>query len=328
MTTASDTLFSVSVHRNQLVIAEVTNGVTRHLCMLDRRMKPSFYLDNGEVVCRDKQGKEFTLGTSDSDAEKLLAQLVFSKQVKRFPRSALRWALHLAVAGGLIASGYVTAIYQNVHQTSAPLVMNSAPVPPAAPAIGLPKSASAVPGQIASEWKLPAQVQTSLRNAAERKHFTVDYSSGHARTLYVFADPACPNCQRVEPLLKAASTAVNVVVFPVAVFGKEKSIASVSPVLCLPPEQRKAAWDALFDVGRDGLTLGNADASTTAGNAGACVDGQRALGINEIAYRAYRIPGTPWVIADDGRHVSQSLLGDPAKLAEFLDGKEVTDAAE
>ncbi len=51
-------------------------------------------------------------------------------------------------------------------------------------------------------WTLPREVRATLpqklHNAAERKLFTVDYSSGHARTLYVFSDPGCPNCQRLE----------------------------------------------------------------------------------------------------------------------------------
>ena len=178
-------------------------------------------------------------------------------------------------------------------------------------------------------WSLPASARLpeKLRNAAERKLFTVDYSTGHERTLYVFADPSCPNCQRLEPLLQAASNAVNVVVFPVAVIGKEKSIAAVTPVLCLPPEKRKAAWAALFDPGHDGLSLGNAPANSNEGSS-ECSIANQALGINELAYKTYRIPGTPWVIADDGRHVPQAVLRDPAKLDAFLADKGATDAAE
>ncbi len=38
--------------------------------------------------------------------------------------------------------------------------------------------------------------------------------------------------------------------------GKEKSIAAITPVLCLPPEQRKTAWDRLFDAAPEGVNLG------------------------------------------------------------------------
>lgn len=179
----------------------------------------------------------------------------------------------------------------------------------------------------ADGWALPVAVRASLpgklKNAADRGLFTVNYSQGHARTLYVFADPHCPNCRRLEPALNAAAVQANVVVFPVAVVGREASVSAVTPVLCLPPEKRKAAWDALFDVGHDARQMGNKPADPTGPSADCDLAG-KALGVNEVAYQTYRIPGTPWVIADDGRHVPQKVLRDPAALKAFL---EVSDAA-
>jgi TrbB protein len=153
--------------------------------------------------------------------------------------------------------------------------------------------------------------------------------------LYVFEDPNCPNCQRLDPALNALSDAFNVVVFPVAVIGKEKSIAAITPVLCLPPEQRKAAWTALFDPAVGGLTLGSEEkpapqvsGSSTADQPGPCDTAQKALGINQVAYQAYRIPGTPWVISDDGRYVPQALLKDPRQLQTFMNEKSPQPAQE
>lgn len=178
-------------------------------------------------------------------------------------------------------------------------------------------------------WALPASVRSTLpqklQSAADRQLFTVNYSSGHDRTLYVFADPNCPNCRHLEPALVAAAQMANVVVFPVAVIGREKSIAAITPVLCLPPAQRPASWQALFTVGTDGLQLGKAAAVDKKADS-ACDVAEKALGVNEVAYQAYRIPGTPWVIADDGRYVPQAVLRDPAQLSQFLNEKETADA--
>lgn len=199
----------------------------------------------------------------------------------------------------------------------------------------VPVAAKAQPQAALDGWPLPASIRAGLpdklRQAADRQLFTVQYSSGHARTLYVFADPECPNCQRLEPALNAAAGEYNVVVFPVAVIGKEKSIASVAPVLCLPPEQRKAAWDALFDKTGDVMNLGKAkpvakDAAKQDEKPDDCEVARQALGVNEVAYQTYRIPGTPWVIADDGRYVPQSVLQDPALLHTFMQSAEVIDA--
>ncbi|MBX8493193.1 DsbC family protein [Pseudomonas cichorii] len=182
------------------------------------------------------------------------------------------------------------------------------------------------------DWSLPQSTRTELpeklQMAAQSKLFTVDYSSGHERTLYVFADPECPNCQRLEPALEAAAQGFNVIVFPVAVIGREKSIASITPVLCLPPEQRKAAWSDLFDAGHGVMDLGKPSAASTLAQPGDCDIAGKALGVNEVAYQTYRIPGTPWVIADDGRHVLQEVLKNPLKLQAFMGEAEVPYAAQ
>lgn len=233
---------------------------------------------------------------------------------------------------GLPAARPLHHVSQPSNPNITPLPVLSAPTVAARPTEPAPSptASSEVPDD---GWALPqairATLPSKLHNAAERKLFTVDYSSGHARTLYVFADPSCPNCKHLEPALNALSDAFNVVVFPVPVIGKEKSIAAITPVLCLPPEQRKAAWDALFDSAPEGLSLGKAPeesekqasegASSKTAQPGECEVAVKALGINQMAYLTYHIPGTPWVISDDGRYVSQALLRDPLKLHAFLD---------
>lgn len=215
---------------------------------------------------------------------------------------------------------------------------NPKTTPPAATLPGAPPSAPGITAETAETadfaqdgWTLPesmrAALPANLQMAAERKLFTVEYSSGHARTLYVFADPECPNCHRLEPALEAAAKDFNVVVFPVTVIGREKSIASITPVLCLPPEQRKAAWSNLFDVGHGVMELGKAQESAAV-EPGHCDIAGKALGVNEVAYQTYRIPGTPWAIADDGRHVSQEVLQNPLKLQAFMGAAEVSHAAQ
>ncbi len=326
--------FSVHIKGNLLVVTQSIDGAKHSLCTLDLRHRPSFYLHHGKVVCRDTQGLEFTLDTLDGvEANELLTQLT-DVQLRHGQQKAWRWPAYLAVAASVFAlivfvsSQWPLKPVGSALPAIAPAVAYVAsPVPTAPHAPTAPGSA----GTDSNGWTLPTSIQASLpqklQNAADRKLFTVDYSSGHARTLYVFADPSCPNCKRMEPALNALASDVNVVVFPVPVIGKAKSIAAITPVLCLPPAQRKAAWDALFDPAPEGLNLGKHSAtaasegvvSTAAQQPDNCDVATKALGINQVAYQAYRIPGTPWVIADDGRYVSQALLRDPLKLQAFLD---------
>lgn len=259
---------------------------------------------------------------------------------------ALAVAVKSEFSGSRVYTGLGNASYQG--STAMPVlsvdqIVPQTPktTPPAAPLVltpPLPQERPDVPAELADSptdgWTLPdaarKDLSANLRMAAERKLFTVEYSSGHARTLYVFADPECPNCQRLEPALEAAAKDFNVIVFPVAVIGGERSIASITPVLCLPPEQRKAAWSELFDVGHGVMDLGKPKESkeSAAVGPGDCDIAGKALGVNEVAYQTYRIPGTPWAIADDGRHVSQAALQNPTSLQAFMGAAEVSHAAQ
>lgn len=230
-------------------------------------------------------------------------------------------------ASASIPASYVAQVVpENPKATPTAAILAGAP-----PAPGILTDPASMADVAQDGWTLPDSVRAvlpaNLQMAAQRKLFTVEYSSGHPRTLYVFADPECPNCQRLEPALEAAAKDFNVVVFPVTVIGRDKSIASITPVLCLPPEQRKAAWSDLFDVGHGVMELGKAQESAAV-EPGHCDIAGKALGVNEVAYQTYRIPGTPWAIADDGRHVSQEVLQNSLKLQAFMGAAEVPHAAQ
>lgn len=173
-------------------------------------------------------------------------------------------------------------------------------------------------------WNLPLNVRAALpaklRSAASRALFTVPLSSGHARTLYVFADPACPNCRRMERHYETAAGMVNVVIFPVTIEGREASLQKLTPVMMLPEDQRAAAWKQLFAADAGMGVPGAAPRAPAAADDAQAETARGAIGVNEVAFRAYRLPGTPWTISDDGRYVPQGVLSSPAALTDFLNG--------
>ncbi|EOW6411090.1 MULTISPECIES: thioredoxin fold domain-containing protein [Cronobacter] len=173
----------------------------------------------------------------------------------------------------------------------------------------------------ADGWSLSQEVRAGLpeklRKAASRGIFTVNLSSGHARTLYVFADPECANCRRMERHFETVSGMVNVVIFPVTIEGRESSLKSLTPVMQLPETERAAAWKQLFDADA-GITVPGKAEETKDETLAETARG--AIGVNEVAFRAYRLPGTPWTISDDGRYVPQAVLSSPAALTAFLNG--------
>lgn len=325
----------------------------RTLCTLDLRRQPAFYLSDAEVVCSDQSGNIFTVGSGENDDNDSLLAALSDAQRAQSEKFGRRWATRGATAvllvwmGFLLGSSVMFLRDSSPYRVSDPVLWQSQPVSPSVQRspVDRPMSyqnvepvfssvdqeqeraAAPVPADV---WSLPVSIRATLpaklKAAADRQLFTVNLSSGHDQTLYVFADPQCPNCQHLEPALVAAAQSVNVVVFPVAVIGREKSIAAITPVLCLPPEQRSGAWQALLTVGHYGLQLGK-PAVEGEEVARHCEVAEKALGVNEVAYQTYRIPGTPWVITDDGRHVPQSVLRDPTQLRQFLNKKETQDAA-
>lgn len=192
------------------------------------------------------------------------------------------------------------------------------------PAASPARPSATRPTSVASPETLSPHIMQNLQKAAGRGYFTVPLSSGHERTLYVFADPECPNCKNWEPVIEALGNEYNVVVFPVSAIGKEKSIRQIQSVLYLETAQRAAAWKKLFSVDEGMLTIGKQESGGEKKSAPAPRDEKRwkiageALAINDVAFSQYHIPGTPWVIADDGRHVPQSMMKDPATLRAFM----------
>lgn len=176
----------------------------------------------------------------------------------------------------------------------------------------------------ADGWSLPlnvrAELPARLSKAASRGLFTVPLSSGHARTIYVFADPACPNCQRMERHIETAAGTVNVVIFPVTIEGREDSLKVLTPVMALPEAERPAAWKSLFAADAGMGVPGSTGVVPAVSDENLAETARGAIGINEVAFRAYRLPGTPWTISDDGRYVPQSVLSSPAALTDFLNG--------
>lgn len=338
--------FNATVKNNQLTAFSTWQG-RRSLFVVNLNNRPSFYLNDTSLMARMQYGEEIQLwsGLSSDEAERLLNAVTHAITRHARRKTVLKSALTL-VAAAVVATG-IYAGMQTINQPGAlplhitksqpfagnPAFTQSQPSPdpnrqflpqiprqtmmPAAPAdvsIHAPDEKTANKVQAGG-----AQLAANLQRAASRSLFTVPMSAGHERTLYVFADPSCPNCQNLEPLFEALGTSYNVEIFPTTAFGGDQSATLIKPVLCLPPEQRKAAWKKLFSVD-DGMLRPGKEKNQPATPADCDIAG-KALAVNDLAFRNYHFPGTPWVIADDGRHVPQAVMRDPDAMGRFMDQK-------
>ncbi|EJT7258859.1 thioredoxin fold domain-containing protein [Salmonella enterica] len=155
----------------------------------------------------------------------------------------------------------------------------------------------------------------SLKKATDSGRYTINLSGVRARTIYVFSDPLCPHCREIEPTLEALTRDYNMVIFPVTLVGKQSTTEAVAPVLCAAPQKRAQLWQSLFKA--DGvLSLSSSEAGSPAQVS--CTDGEHALAINDRAFDYYQLPGTPQLIADDGRDIPFSALTSDDALARFM----------
>ncbi|HDI6030663.1 TPA: hypothetical protein PN971_004906, partial [Escherichia coli] len=180
----------------------------------------------------------------------------------------------------------------------------------------VPASASPQP-LVTKKTQSPQAVRAeSLKKAAASGRYTVTLSTGHPRTIYVFSDPLCPHCRTLEPVLDVLAQDYNVEIFPVSVIGSTDSQKLLSPLLCQPAAERPAHWKSLFAV-----DAGMAPGSKTDAPATECEEGLHALNINNRAFNYYQLPGTPQLLADDGREIPLSVLTSDKRLADFLQEK-------
>lgn len=108
-----------------------------------------------------------------------------------------------------------------------------APALPTQPVVPATQVSEAIAPQTDTGVPVLEKRARSLYKAAASGRYTVTLSSGHPRTLYVFADPLCPHCRDIEPTLEAMTRDYNVEIFPVSVIGKYASSEKIIPVLCV-----------------------------------------------------------------------------------------------
>ncbi|EKS6645679.1 thioredoxin fold domain-containing protein [Enterobacter hormaechei] len=286
----------------------------RSLFIIHPGKHPRFFVQKAILFHQTADQRAVALYQTNNpkEARQLLAAV---GQALESRTSARRLKLAGLLVGALILG---TAISHGVSAQSGsaprPETANE-PVTPAqeAPAQAAVVTAPAVPPPVVNTAPEDAYraVAQKLKAAAASGRYTVSLSSGHARTLYVFADPLCPHCREIEPVLEALGRDYNVEVFPVTLIGQQDTVNLVSPVLCAAPAERKKRWQQLF-TGDAGMAPG--DAVPTA----ACEAGTQAISRNDDAYHAWHLPGTPTLLADNGHQIPFSALKSDDALAAFM----------
>ncbi|MDX6917834.1 DsbC family protein [Pectobacterium carotovorum] len=299
-------------------------------------------LDNGQHTIWLRYASKGAAKLFSSDDQKLAesimdatANALQSMAIKEKRKAGYSWLIPGAMAVFLVGA-WTSSLWHSSSSVQPPvwvmppqppaLSLESTPVESPAPALVKPSPAVSVgstvptpaaePGSLSAEEAAEARnlLATRLKNGAAKQEFTIQLSSGHPRTLYIFADPECPNCKIFEPTVQAFSSQYNIEIFPVTLIGKARTAEQVVPMLCAPADKRADMWRSLFDIGA-GMLNPNAKSDTPASS---CEAGQNALARNDMAFELYKLPGTPTVITDDGRLVPLQAMTSDAAMQAFM----------
>lgn len=141
--------------------------------------------------------------------------------------------------------------------------------------------------------KLPIssnQLASLLKEGVDSGKFTVNLSPIHLSGspvrphLYVFSDPLCAHCKKLEFQLKKLTNDLQIYVFPVSIIGKDKSASSIAKVLC------SSFSSKTWEMAMDGETIPN----------NTCEAGYLALEANNKIFRTMGFLGTPTIISSTG----------------------------
>ncbi|MDH2272299.1 hypothetical protein [Serratia marcescens] len=330
-----NTYFTASLQGKTLSVYSRKSGNDQAIAILALGTHPRFYIKDNDVYHDSRDLKQAIIhhGTSPDDAQTILCAInkaVLRQRDKQVQRGKLAASV---ILGAAVTLAFFTAWNHGAsvtitppvplslqHVVQAPVIpVSTAPTRQLQPAPADRLSVDSVPisrqPEPAVEPSKTADYQKTaeiLHKTAQSGQYTIALSSGHARTLYVFADPLCHNCQIIEPALEALSEKYNIEVFPVTLVGKQQTLNLVSPILCQAPAARPALWKSLFRADA-GLAPGE-----TASQSTSCEAGETAVAKNDVAFDYYTLPGTPSLLADDGRYIPlQSLKSDDA-LEAFL----------
>jgi TrbB protein len=253
-----------------------------------------------EVYYRDA-AKPAIIEWFASDALALAAHRRLQAAVRRYVllRRAQNFGKKLILWGAVPPIALVLALALNVATTRGP----------AAAGTGLTAMlANTAPPQQVSGPPNPAppaaELARAMADGVKAGKFSVRLSQGKKGALYVFSDPSCTHCRKLEPELDKLGAAFSVHVFPVSVVGGSQSAARASQILCAQPQSRAANW-------KDALGGGS-----TAGRG--CPAGDAALAANDQIFRVMGFSGTPTIISAAGDTVPDSIPNTAAAISQWL----------
>lgn len=251
----------------------------------------------------------FVIERFTSDHLAINALRALRAAMQRFARRERRLGLAKAVVLWIVAP-FIAALFAlglNAAATrsagNVPTVSGVGPTPSLAQLQGGAGAATVAQPPAAAPRAPASEIAKGMGSAIQAGKFSVQLSKGARGTLYVFSDPLCPHCQDFEKQLDSLAKDYTVHVFPVSVIGGSASASRIAHLLCTDSGGRASAWKKTVTGG-------------STANAAPCSQGAQAVAANDQIFRVLGLPGTPSVVAADGRIMPETM----ALTAPAVDG--------
>lgn len=259
------------------------------------------YHDSGEPVVVERFSSDSLARAGFQHLQAAVKRHTRNRRYATFTKNTIKWgvvpafiilfALALNMATTRIVNG--SAHVLNEMEGKSPLV----PLP-------VNIGATTPLGPSPAPLTTTAEMRKALASGVNAGKYSVQMSKGPKGSLYVFSDPSCSHCQKLEAQLEKLGKDFTIHIFPVTVIGGQTSAHLVSKVLCATPDKRAALWKK---VAR------GADPSLAE-----CADGATAFAANNQFFLAARFAGTPTLLNEAGERLPEAIPNTAEAITKWL----------
>ncbi|MBR4878073.1 MAG: thioredoxin fold domain-containing protein [Rhodocyclaceae bacterium] len=147
----------------------------------------------------------------------------------------------------------------------------------------------------------------TLDNIVLADGYSMKVSSGSKDTVYIFSDPACGYCRRLEKnFIEKYAKDYTIYILPVTIIGGSESMRAVSEMLCDAPENRLTMWKQFIQ-------------GTAQLRGNDCKAGRKAATHNNKMLNNMGFTSVPTIINSVGENVPKNMLGDVSKIVRWLE---------
>ena len=252
----------------------------------------AYFVNDHKPVLVERFASDALAKAGFQNLQTIVRRYVRLRRIRNFLKKSLIW-------GAAPVIGLIFALSMNMALTRG-FVASAQTVPPASSAMPLPASTSAEPSPVPPS---DSELAKAMADGVKAGRYSILRAAGKKAPVYVFSDPLCDYCRRLEPELEKLGRDYTIHIFPVSVVGGSQSLSRVNKLMCNKPEIRGGLWKEAI-AGQIPIGPG-------------CADGDAAIEANNKIFSAMGFAGTPTIISENGEQVPEFETA--AAIANWLD---------